>query len=209
MKPIGRLPGARRGCTFGATLLFMLAEFSVPSSSQAPPPPAGNVKILFTYGSEKKTWIEEMTQQFNAEGHRISSGERIEVESQPDGSNVIVTEALEGIKKPHLISPASNVFIKDANGRAQELGHPDLINQSEARPLVVSPLVIAIWKDRAESMGWPGKPLGWRDFFDYVANPDEWKAIRRAPGAASNTATPTRTIPTVASLLSWPSSTRA
>ncbi len=179
MKPIGRLLGARWRWTFGAALLFLLAEFTAPSSGQEPLPPRGTVKILFTYGSEKKTWIEEVTKQFNAEAHQIPGGERIEVESQPDGSNVIVTEALEEIKKPHLISPASNVFIKDANGRAQELGQPDLINQSEARPLVVSPLVIAIWRDRAEAIGWPGKPLGWRDFFDYIANPDEWKAIRK------------------------------
>jgi Ca-activated chloride channel family protein len=162
-----------------AALLFILSQFSARCSDQDLRPPSETVKILFTYGSEKKTWIEEVTKQFNAEGHQIPGGERIEVESQPDGSNVIVTEALEGIKRPHLISPASNVFIKDANGRAQELGQPVLINQSEARPLVVSPLVIAIWKDRAEAMGWPGKPLGWRDFFDYIANPDEWKAIRK------------------------------
>ena len=179
MKPIGRLLGAQWRWTFGAALLFLLAEITAPSSGQEPLPPRGTVKILFTYGSEKKTWIEEVTKQFNAEGHQIPGGERIEVESQPDGSNVIVTEALEGIKKPHLISPASNVFLKDANGRAQELNQPDLINESEARPLVVSPLVIAIWGDRAEAMGWPGKPIGWRDFFDYIANPDEWKAIRK------------------------------
>jgi hypothetical protein len=89
MKPIGRLLGARWRWTFGASLLFLLAEFTAPSSGQEPLPPRGTVKILFTYGSEKKTWIEEVTKQSNAEGHQIPGGERIEVESQPDGSNVV------------------------------------------------------------------------------------------------------------------------
>ena len=36
MKPIGRLLGAQWRWTFGAALLFLLAEFTAPSSGQEP-----------------------------------------------------------------------------------------------------------------------------------------------------------------------------
>jgi Ca-activated chloride channel family protein len=44
-------------------------------------------------------------------------------------------------------------------------------------PLVLSPVVIAMWKPMAEALGWPAKILGWSDLLKVNANPKGWGAF--------------------------------
>ena len=164
-----------------AALAWGLSGWSPAPVVAGPPEPAQGptIEILFTYGSEKKDWITAVTDRFNKQGVTIASGERIVVVHEGAGSNVIVSEALDGSKKPHLISPASKVFLDEANGRSIEDGKDPLVDASDTKDLVRSPLVIAIWRDIAEAMGWPGKPISWHEFYGYVSNPKEWDEIRK------------------------------
>ena len=85
-------------------------------------------------------------------------------------------EAIEGSpRKPHLTSPASEAYVKLANARWRaRSGGRDLLPKTDS--LVLSPVVIAMWKPMAEALGWPQRPVGWADILALARNPQGWAA---------------------------------
>src|SRR5262244_2030635 len=103
----------------GSTLLiFLFLGFSLgcksrtQSEPEAATPPGDRLELLFTYGSEKEKWINEVTNEFNRADHKTSGGKHIYVRALPMGSGESIDEVMEGHRQPHLISPASAAFIK-------------------------------------------------------------------------------------------------
>ena len=141
--------------------------------TDAPAPP-DSIELLFTYGSEKERWINEVTDKFNREDHRAPGGKRIFVRTIPMGSGECIDEVLNGQRQPHLISPASAAFIKLGNAQSQSKTGKELISSTEN--LVLSPVVIAMWKPMAEALGWDKKPIGWSDILSLATNPKGWQA---------------------------------
>src|SRR5262245_18213661 len=80
-----------------------------PSTTSRGTVPVGQPPLerLFTYGSEKKSWIADVTKAFNDTGRRTSSGKRLIVQPIPMGSGECIDEVLSGRRHPHLTSPAS------------------------------------------------------------------------------------------------------
>ncbi len=134
------------------------------------------VNLTFTYGSEKKEWLEAVTQKFNQANYKLASGEKIQVETIPMGSGELVEEILTGQRQAQLISPASELFIKLANAQSQLKTGKDLVSRTQN--LVLSPVVIAMWQPMAEAIGWGKKPIGWADIISLANNPQGWAAYR-------------------------------
>ena len=140
----------------------------------AAPAPPDSIELLFTYGSEKERWINEVTDKFNREDHRAQGGKRIFVRAIPMGSGECIDEVLNGERQPHLISPASGAFIKLGNAQSQSKTGHELIGSTEN--LVLSPVVIAMWKPMAEALGWGKKPIGWSDILALASSQKGWSA---------------------------------
>ncbi|HEX6100818.1 MAG TPA: VWA domain-containing protein [Thermoanaerobaculia bacterium] len=134
-----------------------------------------DVRLTFTYGSEKEAWIKEATAAFNAGEHKIASGKRIQVEAIPMGSGESIDELLNETRKAHLTSPASAAFVTLANAQSRARTGQDLIERPEN--LVLSPVVIAMWRPMAEALGWPGKAVGWSDVLALSRNPEGWASV--------------------------------
>jgi Ca-activated chloride channel homolog len=157
--------------TFIRVGLVLLLALGLTACSRTPPPPP-TLKLTFTYGSEKQDWVNAATAQFNAADRRTATGKRIQVDAIPMGSGELVREVLDGKRKPDLVSPASGVFVELANDEYQERVGKDLIGPT--RNLVLSPVVIAMWKPMAEALGWPAKELGWGDIITLADDPKGW-----------------------------------
>ena len=141
------------------------------AGQQAPP---DSIQLLFTYGSEKERWIKEVTDRFNREDHRASGGKRMFVRAVPMGSGELISEILDGARQPHIISPASSAYIKLGNAQSQTRTGKELIGSTDN--LVLSPVVIAMWKPMAEAIGWGKKPIGWSDILSLATNQKGWAA---------------------------------
>jgi len=146
--------------------------------ARTPPPsppgssPGNTVTVVFTYGSEKQKWIEALTKDFLASKPKTKDGKPIMVQAIPMGSGDCVNEVLEGKRKAHLISPASAAFLKLGNADSMaKTGQP---LTEEPVNLVLSPVVIAMWKPMAEALGWPSKPIGWKDIQTLGLDPKGW-----------------------------------
>lgn len=86
--------------------------------------------LLFTYGSEKEEWIEEVTARLNTGGHRTASGKPIQVEAVAQVSGELIEDLLAGARQAHLTSPASAAFIKLGNARSRARAGKDLIGET-------------------------------------------------------------------------------
>ncbi|MFQ3663315.1 MAG: extracellular solute-binding protein, partial [Chloroflexaceae bacterium] len=53
-----------------------------------------------------------------------------------------------------------------------ESGTPNVAVSSN--PLVLTPVVIAMWRPMAEAMGWPNQPIGWSDMLALIEDPQGW-----------------------------------
>jgi Ca-activated chloride channel family protein len=132
---------------------------SQPPSSQETPAaaPRGALELVFPYGSEKEKWINDVTDAFNRNGAKTQRGKTIFVRALPMGSGESIDNILSGRMQAHLTSPASAAFIKLGNAESRAKTGKDLIASTDN--LVLSPVVIAMWKPMAEAIGWGKKPL--------------------------------------------------
>jgi len=134
---------------------------------------AAPVELVIAYGSEKKTWLEEEIAAFNA------ATPRVHVTGKPMGSGEAVAAILDGTEKPQVFSPASGAYVALLNEEWMSRdGHTrPLVAGGE--PLVLSPIVIAMWKPMAEALGWPDKPIGWADILKVSRSAKGWGGLGR------------------------------
>jgi Ca-activated chloride channel family protein len=182
------VPAMRRFAFITAALLVGLlaaackARLPYPSPAspvsevQVPDEPADPtaVTLVFTYGSEKEDWIKEVTDAFNRKGEKVGT-KTIKVKAYPMGSGECVEEILSGKRKTHLASPASGAFFVLGNAESKAEGGKELVGKT--RNLVLSPVVIAMWKPMAEALGWP-KPVGWSDLKALAEKEQGWAAYQ-------------------------------
>jgi Ca-activated chloride channel family protein len=133
------------------------------------------VELVFTYGSEKQGWINDVTKSFNDSENKTGGGKRIKVTAIPMGSGECIDELLAGKRKAHLTSPASGAYIEIGNGRSQTKDKTDLVGP--VQNLVLSPVVIAMWKSMADRLRKDGKEVGWADVQNLARDPKGWDAV--------------------------------
>jgi Ca-activated chloride channel family protein len=146
-----------------------------PTSNESPSrAPQGALELVFPYGSEKEKWINDVTEAFNRSAPRIQGGRQIFVRALPMGSGESIDNILSGRLQAHMVSPASAAFIKLGNAESRTKTGRDLIATTDN--LVLSPVVIAMWKPMAEAMGWGKKPIGWADILAISRSDKGWQA---------------------------------
>jgi len=137
--------------------------------------PGGSVTVGIVYGSEKREWLEPLVAQFNAAGNKTAEGKLIVVESTPMGSIESVRGIIEGALQPTVWSPASSVYIPVANAEWRKIHGSDLVT-GNPNDLVLSPVVIAMWRPMAQALGWPDKAIGWADIAALATSEEGWSA---------------------------------
>jgi len=147
---------------------------SLPGQQVVPEESADLIKVTFTYGSEKKKWVDAATRAFNAKKHKTSAGRVIFVEHIPMGSGECISEIQNGLRKAHIVSPASEAFIKLGNAESQAKTSTNLVKKTEN--LCLSPVVIAMWEPMAKALGHGTKPIGWSEIHHMAQNPQGWAA---------------------------------
>jgi Ca-activated chloride channel homolog len=150
------------------------AEPSEPSAAPkaAAAPSSDTLQLIFSYGSEKEAWIKQVTEGFNRAQTRAPNGKPIQVQAIPLGSGECIDEILQETRKTDIASPASAAFITLGNAQSRSKTGKDLIGKTDS--LVLSPVVIAMWRPMAEALGWPQKPIGWREILELSQKPDGW-----------------------------------
>lgn len=150
-------------------------EAAAPALGKIATEPTGKpLSLVVVYGSEKKTWLEEQAKKFEAQGPKTPSGRPITIDARAMGSGEAMQAVTGGTVKAHVFSPASSVYLSLVNDAwLSQAGHTrPLVKTGE--PLLLSPVVVAMWQPMAESLGWPKKRLSWSDLLKVSTDPTGW-----------------------------------
>ncbi len=165
-------------------LLFVVANVLTPfalaacdsGANATPTKPSNALEVTFAYSSEKKPWIEPLAAKFNRDRHTLPGDKRpIYINAFVVDSGTARSQIVDGSLQPTVWSPSNSLWKSVLNFEAdKELGGS---GAGDADPLLLNPVVLAMWKPMAEALGWPNKPIGLRDILDLNRNPQGWGAV--------------------------------
>jgi len=136
--------------------------------------PAQAVSIQVVYSTEKKDWLEAVTADFRKQHPAIT------VELVGKGSLESKDAILEGQMKPAVWSPADSMVLNLLASEWQTKNHADLFagGDDAPQPLLLTPLVFAVWQDRAEVLlKASGGAISWKAIHKAVTDNRGWAAI--------------------------------
>lgn len=130
-------------------------------------PPSDAVVVNVLANTTVAPWLETAVSNFNASETATSSGD-------PAFIVLSVVESGQAISQLQN-DPAVTLWIPEEAVWADVLADSgDNSFQSSCPSVASSPLVIGMWRDVAEALGWPGLPLGWLDIGSLAADPAAW-----------------------------------
>jgi Ca-activated chloride channel homolog len=151
-----------------ALLLLVLALPALACGlTQSDGPPRNAVIVQVLANSSLSPWLAEAVAAFHDSEAEIADGRPIFVEvTAADAGEAAVQ--LQADLEPALWIPDHEVWVEilAQSGNDNYAG--------DCTPVAHSPLVIAMWQPLAESLGWPGRELGWLDIGSLAADPSSW-----------------------------------
>jgi Ca-activated chloride channel family protein len=134
--------------------------------SGEPPRDAAVVEVMAN--TSLTPWLETAVTDFNAAKIETSDGKQTFALLNSVESGQAVNMLADGSASPALWIPDDKVWADVLADRGNSNFSNDCISVAE------SPLVIGMWRPMAESLGWPGLPLGWLDIGSLAADPNAW-----------------------------------
>ena len=113
-------------------------------------------------------WLTPAVQLYNDAQNESVDGDPIYVQLSLSDSGQAVGDISNGGIAPTIWIPEAEVW----TDVLADQGNRDY--QQHCENIASSPLVIAMWRPVAESLGWPGLPLGWLDIGSLAADPSAW-----------------------------------
>ncbi len=169
---------------WGLLFVSVFSSCSLGASPGPPPPPeyvcstptTKPVTLTMTYDNAEQGWIDAVVKDFNSQNMTACDGP-IMVHATPMSSGQAMQHILNGKLQPDIWSPAGSAWLPLLNTSWHNKNGSDLISLSATNPpptLITSPVVIAMWQDEAQALGWPRNSIGWSDIANLIADPKGW-----------------------------------
>lgn len=143
--------------------------------SSQPARPEKVTALPVVYSSEKKDWIESVTAEFE------KAHPDIDVVLTAKGSLDSAQDILDEKSQPVLWSPADTLVLRLLENDWDTKNHTPLFagdGEDAPQPLVITPLVYAIWEDRADALQKAGGgQVGWKTIQKAVTANQGWPAV--------------------------------
>lgn len=163
---VGLLIAALLALVFCATV----AALTVRYNSQTP-----SRRLTFRVGHtpEKEELWGELVEAFNDTDPRLPGGKRVTVETASMAPEELAEAAVENSYQA--ISPDSSIWLAEMDRAWREMRGTETGLVGDTTRYMISPVVIAMWRDVAASMGYPGKELGWGDLLQAADRDSSFK----------------------------------
>lgn len=113
-------------------------------------------------------WLEQAANEFNQSNAQTDNGRNIFIEITAVDAGQAITE-IGGETVPDMWIPDETVWVNLLADQGNSSYQGNCVSIAE------SPLVIGMWRDVAESLGWPGLPLGWLDIGSLATDSNAWR----------------------------------
>lgn len=156
---------------FALVLCGIVTLFSQTSTPQATPAPT-TAQLDLAYSPEKDALMQDIVARFNKANNKTPSGLTMKIVATKMQAADIVDAARAG--KFTAISPDSSLWLSQV-----DTGDPSHVLKgvaiSESTRFAVTPIVIAMWNDVAQAMGYPQKQIGWQDLLNKAKSDPNFK----------------------------------
>jgi Ca-activated chloride channel family protein len=146
-----------------ATLVvYLIADRAAPAAQETPARSnSRQVTLVVAYSPEKGEVFEELVAAFNETKPRLASNKAVVIQPLNLAPDKMVDEAASGAFQA--LSPDSSIWLGeiDRNWRSEHGADASLVGETVR--YMVSPVVIAMWRDAAVNLGYPERDLGWSD----------------------------------------------
>lgn len=141
---------------------------TAPAGTPRPTRPPNSVSISIVTNNTKAEWLGKVTDQFNASRARTTAGHQIVVEIIPEESpDPTVRKLVAGELQPTLWSPSDLSWVEQVKSQSEVVNEP-------CPPIAYIPTGFAMWRPMAQALGWPDKPIGWKQIIELAADPKGW-----------------------------------
>jgi ABC-type Fe3+ transport system substrate-binding protein len=146
------------------------------AGTAAPARSRATVEIDLLYGTEKERWLKAAVEDFQRKRPDVA------VKLEGMGTLEAVRAIAEGKRTPIVFSPADDIAVSLLESEwslAKGGGIVDRDGDLAPQPLVVTPLVMIAWEDRAKVLAKAagGDPTSWKAIHDVASNPRGWLAL--------------------------------
>lgn len=145
--------------------------------------PTRDVTLTIAYSPEKEEVFHRLAQAFNETRPRLENGKRVQVVVTSQSPDAMIETAASNAYDA--ISPDSSIWLGELERRSDTAGAVGQSIVGETVRYMVSPVVIAMWRDVAESLGYPEKDLGWQDVLRAAADNPEFSWSHPSTSSAS------------------------
>jgi Ca-activated chloride channel homolog len=151
---------------------------SVNSTVSGPQP-----TLTVAVSPEKAELFTQLVDDFNAKKLKASNGEELRLATQSLEPEDMIDAALAG--NFQAMSPDSSIWLDqlDRQYQAAQNTRAGLVGQTVR--YAVSPVVIAMWRDVAQRLGWPQKSIGWNDLLNEASLNKDFKWSHPSTSSAS------------------------
>ena len=135
--------------------------------------------VDITVSSEKVDLVDALAKEFNGSERTTESGSCIFVRPQKRASGAAATQLAEGWQEqtdgppPVIWSPASSAWGAITNQRLLDAGSDPIVPEN-AKPFMLTPLVIAMPEPMADALNYPDEPVSFADIVELSLNPEGW-----------------------------------
>lgn len=140
---------------------------------------SSTIPLTFIYSTEKDGWLQAALAAFRKSSASRLGGKTIQVQFSTSGSLDLTQHILSGTIKPVAWSPASSLEIDHLNEAWQKQHGNDLVptTATASPPLVLSPLVFAIWDSRAQVLLNKYDTITWNNLYQALTLQNGWSDI--------------------------------
>jgi Ca-activated chloride channel homolog len=145
--------------------------------------PGDCVTVDMAVSSEKIDLLTDLARIFNGSGDAQVDGRCVFVRPYTKASGGAMTLLSEGWPNediegppPVIWSPAASAWGAILNQLLADQGQPPMA-PADARPFMLTPLVIAMPQPMAEALGHPAEAIGFADILELARNPEGWGAV--------------------------------
>jgi ABC-type Fe3+ transport system substrate-binding protein len=143
-------------------------------------PKAARVRLSLLFGTEKEKWLRAAVEAYTKAHPDVA------IEMKGLGTIDSVRAIADGREKPVIWSPADESALNLLDTEWQTQNGKGLVDRAEdlsPQPLVLTPLVMIVWDERAKVLtnAAKGDPTDWQMLHSLATNPQGWVALG-APG---------------------------
>jgi Ca-activated chloride channel family protein len=139
--------------------------------------------LTIAVSPEKADLFKLLVDSFNTQDLKSSTNKTLIIKTVQLDPESMLAAALAG--NFQAMSPDSSIWLDQLDREYQAANQTANRLVGQTVRYAVSPVVIAMWRDKAQALGWPGKPIGWSDILQIATSDPNFKWSHPSTASAS------------------------